>query len=231
MACGAGDGDRDSSASGTFDDESKALAEAKAEALKVLGPNGDRVRALWDRKTIASSWSRLTLNEIHARRKAFEAARDIEDFCPGYNRSTVFQKDSCWLRIVSAMARYESGFRPHATYMEKSGQTSVGLLMMNPDHCKGAGTVSLLQKAPANIKCALGRMSFLVARDRYLSGPPGANKGAAAYWSVMRSPYRFENLFLGRRFQIIEFTRSYRAVKAPILKTDSQSALAAQMFP
>lgn len=230
MACGTGDGDRDSTSSGAFDSDAKAVAEAKVEAEKNLGVDGSKLRALWDKKSIASGWNELVLNEVHSRQDSFEAAQDLEEFCPGYSAASTYQKDSCWLRIVSAMARYESHFRPKETYTEKSGSTSVGLLMMNPDHCPGANTVELLQNAPANIKCAMARMSLLIARDRYLSGPT-ATRGASAYWSVLRAPYRFEALFLGRRNQILEFTRSYRGFTGRSVKTDTESESEEQTSP
>lgn len=222
VGCGAGELDRNSTASGTFADESKAIEEARAEAHKYLGTEGDKVRALWDRKSDGAEWSREVLEEVRSRSEIFDSAKDINDFCPSYAVASSFQKESCWLRIVSAMARYESSFRPRATYIESSGATSVGLLMMNPEHCPGANTLEQQQSASANIRCALARMSLLIKRDGYISGPAEA-KGAAAYWSVLRSPYRFQNLFLGRKPQIQEFTRSYAAFSELSLKMDSDN--------
>jgi hypothetical protein len=211
-ACGSGDGDRESTASGLYSDHAKSLAKAKAEAEALLGRDGSKLRAAWDKRRGSAAWNSLVLREIHSRKEAFEAARDLEDFCPAYHSATDFEKDSCWLRIVSAMARFESGFRPGATYLEDSGTTSVGLLMMNPAHCPGARTAAHLKNPAANIRCAMARMALLIARDRNLSGPV-EERGAAAYWSVLRPPYRYKNLFLGRKPHIQEFTRTYRGFR------------------
>jgi hypothetical protein len=211
-SCGKGDGDRESTVGGVplaSEPPSMGQLKAKQESFRLLGERGDRLRSLWQNRREGSRWDILVLGLIEDKRSAFELAQDIDDFCPEYAAATSFQKETCWLRIVSAMARYESEFKPEATYREHTGSISVGLLMMNPDHCSEANSIALLQKADKNIKCALDRMALLVARDRYLSGP-STSRGAAAYWSVLRPPYQFRNLQLGRKHQVREFTKSYR---------------------
>ena len=191
---------------------SQSIAETKSEAKLITGDEGSRVRAIWDHAHADSeTWTLTTLFEISAHRKDLEKARDLEEFCPGYSRASSYQKDTCWLRLISAMAKFESSFRPKATYLEATGQTSVGLLMMDPRHCPNAPTLEKLQIAEPNIQCAIPRLALLVARDSMISGPK--NSGGAAYWSVLREPYRFGNLFLGRKPHIQIYTRNYQAYK------------------
>ncbi|MGZ3652048.1 MAG: transglycosylase SLT domain-containing protein [Bdellovibrionota bacterium] len=197
----------------TYQDLASSLDEAKRESAKLLGENGDQARAVWDHVSGSTTWTQAVLTELSLRRARLEDSRDIDDFCPGYEKATAFERDTCWLRIVSAMARYESDFRPAATYVEASGRTSVGLLMMDPDHCPAAPTIEKLKDPTANIQCALTRLELLISRDGTLSGD--GNKGAAAYWSVLWAPYTQGSLFLGRKPHIQLFTRSYRAYLPP----------------
>lgn len=210
---GCGKDAEDPSASRSYDDLSSSLEDARKEAAELLGPDGGLRRTAWDSTEGSAAWTETATAELGRSRRALESARDIDDFCPGYAGSSPFQKETCWLRILTAMARFESHFRPQATYRESNGRTSVGLLMMNPEHCPGADNVALLQKPLANIRCAVSRMSRLVARASYLSGP--GNAGAASYWSVLRDPYRKGSLMLGRKPHIQVFTRSYRAYREP----------------
>lgn len=197
----------------TYADLGASLDEARTESKKLLGENGELARAVWDQVPGAAAWSEAALAEIAARRPILERVRDREEFCPGYVGATEFQKNTCWLRLFSAMARFESNFRPSATYQETSGTTSVGLLMMNPAHCSSAPTVEQLQDPVANIQCAAARLELLAGRDGWLSG--AGNLGGAAYWSVLRVPYHSGNLMLGRKPHIQLFTRSYRGFRDP----------------
>jgi len=197
----------------TYQDLGTSLDDAKRESVKFLGANGDQARAVWDHVSGSEAWTQAVLTELSLRRSRLEAGRDIDDFCPGYEKASEYERDTCWLRIVSAMARFESDFHPAATYVESSGRTSVGLLMMDPEHCPAAPTIEKLEDPVANIQCALPRLELLVSRDGVLSGD--GNKGGAAYWSVLRAPYSQGNLFLGRKPHIQLFTRSYRAYLPP----------------
>jgi hypothetical protein len=194
-----------------YSDIASSLDDARRESTKVLGANGDLHRAAWDSTSGSAAWSVEVLTELSLHRAKFEQARDVEDFCPAYSSATDYQKDTCWLRVISAMAYFESTFRPGATYLESSGRTSVGLLMMAADQCPNANSVEKLKDPIANLQCALPRLENLVARDSALSG--AGNKGAAAYWSVLRAPYQSAGLYLGRKPHILLFTASYRAYR------------------
>ena len=198
-----------------YSDLSTSLKETKSETKRLLGPEGNRARALWDHVPGADLWTATALSEIATLRPLLERTRDRDEFCPDYDHASDFEKDTCWLRFLSAIARFESDFRPGATYLEATGSTSVGLLMMNPSHCPKADNIEKLKDPVANIQCASQRLGLLLRRDGWLSGP--GNTGGAAYWSVLREPYQVGTLHLGRRPHILLFTRSYRAFRDPSL--------------
>lgn len=208
-ACGKDKDNTNAPVTHTYSDVAASLDDARQESTKVLGPNGDRARAAWDDVSGSPAWTNAVLDELARHRAKLEKAQDVSEFCPDYNQASDFQKDTCWLRIVSAMAYFESSFRPGATYLETTGRTSVGLLMMAADHCPNADTVEKLKDPIANLQCALPRLEILVVRDGALSG--SGNRGGASYWSVLRAPYQVGNLYLGRKPHILLFTQSYRA--------------------
>jgi hypothetical protein len=188
----------------------ESLALAEKSAAKLLGPRGESYRAAWDQNPAGETWSKIVLEEFQLRKASLEQAQDLSEFCPNYDSATVTQKETCWLRIVSAMAHFESSFKPRATYREKAGTLSVGLLMMNAEHCPSARSNEALKDGEKNIRCAFARMEKLIKRDQFLSGPT-SSRGAAAYWSVLRPPYSFEKLRLGKKPHIQIFTKSYLA--------------------
>jgi hypothetical protein len=214
LLAGCGKDSEKSAVTRAYPDLQASLEDARRESSKWLGDDGARARAVWDHVDGSAVWTATTLQELARSRATFESARDLEDFCPGYAGATPFQKDTCWLRLFSAMARFESELKPAATYLEATGTTSVGLLMMNPAHCLVANTLEKLQDPVLNIRCALHRFDVLAARDGWISGP--GNSGAAAYWSVLRDPYQVGALYLGRKPHIQLFTRSYRGFREPL---------------
>jgi hypothetical protein len=192
--------------------DAESLALAEKAAVKLLGPQGEVYRAAWDQLPSGESWSKVVLAEFRSRKSSLEQAKDLPEFCPDYDSASTSQKETCWLRIISAMAFFESSLKSRATYKEKAGTLSIGLLMMNADHCPSANTEEALKDGEKNIRCAFARMDRLIKRDQFISGP-GNTRGAAAYWSVLRSPYRFEKLHLGKRPHIQIFTKSYLAFR------------------
>lgn len=202
--------DRESTSGGDTYEDTESLARAEKAANTLLGKDGSLRRAAWDNKTIGSTWSKVVLEEFRTRKEKLEQARDIDEFCPAYQQASDANKETCWLRILSAMAFFESRHNPSATYKEHTGGLSVGLLMMNADHCPNARSEAALKDGEANIRCAFARMERLILRDQAISGPTEA-RGASAYWSVLRPPYRFRDLSLGKKPHIQKFTKTYLA--------------------
>lgn len=61
-------------------------------------------------------WSALSYQIIGAEAAPalLPGASDIEDFCPGYKRLREAQKVNFWAYLISAIAKYESGFNAQA---------------------------------------------------------------------------------------------------------------------
>lgn len=106
-----------------------------------------------------------------------------------------------FVMLISEMARYESSFNPNAKYQESfpdskgNPQISAGLLQMSFDDAKNNG-VGCDFKRPEdvfdvrlNLRCGVKVLTRWVVRDGKLAeGHDKATaKGAARYWSVMRT--------------------------------------------
>lgn len=202
--------DRESTSGGDSYSDAESLARAERAAATLLGANGEKNRAAWDSKSSGGLWTQTVLLEYQERKSSLDQAADLPDFCPGFFSASKEQKETCWLRLISAMAYFESTFNPKATYKEHTGTLSIGLLMMNADHCPKANTETALKDGVNNIHCAMTRMERLIKRDQAISGPKEA-RGAAAYWSVLRPPYQFRDLRLGKKQHIQKFTKTYLA--------------------
>lgn len=149
------------------------------------------------------------IKAVRIYRDDLESARDIEEFCPGYEEADRQSREICWLRLVSQLAKFESSFDVHQKYREPMGMVSVGLLQLSDGECVVAHNVKPdLENPVHNLKCGIAIMARLIKRDRYIEGPIWA-RGAAAYWSTLRPPYSFLSLHLGKKPSVIKFTKSY----------------------
>lgn len=168
-------------------------------------------QAVWASVSGTQSWTNATLSVIKNRMSSFEKARDRNVFCPGYDNATQEKKQLCWLRLVSAVARFESAFHPGDSFREPNGKYSVGLLALSTGECSNAPTLSALKNPVKNLICGTNKMAHLIARDGYIDGPSN-NRGAASYWSVLRKPYSFRKMKLGKKYEIIPLTKIYRSL-------------------
>ncbi len=164
--------------------------------LKISPPT-----ALWEGKHIhAAQWSRHVLQQLDVLGKALISTvpKDYATYCPRYPQLTPDQRKQVWLRVISAMARYESGFRPTLTYRESfydsSGQrvVSSGLLQISirSGNYYGCGFRSNrdLLVAEKNLSCGIRILNYWMNRDRRIAGHSGGGwKGGARYWSVLRT--------------------------------------------
>ncbi len=142
----------------------------------------------------------------------FELARDRESFCPGYTQANRTQRETCWVRLVSAVVKYESNFNPATMYREPAGQWSVGLMQLSPNECKNAPTLENLKNPVENLICGTQKMADLIERYGYVTTPDNKH-GAAAYWSTLRAPYTQYGLNLGKRTEVIRISARFAAVR------------------
>jgi hypothetical protein len=164
--------------------------------------------SVWATVGGSESWTASTLNVIRSRRADLEKARDLEAFCPNYSTADTEHRELCWLRLVGALVQQESSFNPKAVFIEPFGSSSIGLMMLSPGECANAATEELLKIATRNLECGVGKMADLIQRDSYIDGPDG-QRGAGAYWSVLRAPYQSDGYDLGKKAVIQKATKQY----------------------
>lgn len=165
--------------------------------------------ALWSHIRGTESWSQSALETIRARISQLERARDVDEFCPDYQRASNTQREACWLRLVSAVSKFESSFNPRDTYRERTGQLSIGLLSLSRGECPEARSESALKHAENNLRCGIRIMAELIAKDGVIEN--SAHRGASDYWSVLRRSYGKGRKRHGHRHHIIGFTKDYQA--------------------
>lgn len=166
---------------------------------------------IWSHVLSSGSWTAVALQLIREKMPSLEKARDVAQFCPDYAQATRIQKEVCWLRIIGGIVKFESGFRPGEMYRERNGVYSIGLMSLSPGECSNAPRTADLKDPIRNLICGVNMMSSLIARDGYLDGPKG-QRGAGTYWSVIRRPYSVGHARHGRKEQIIQLTKVYRAL-------------------
>ena len=173
--------------------------------------------SLWSRVVKNSlPWTRTVILVVRARIRDLEQARDVESFCPGYRSATPAQREVCWLRLVGGIVEFESSFRPdEPPFYEGNGIYSVGLLALSTGECPNAPTQKALMDPVQNLICGVNKMAFLISRGKSIDSPE--HRGASAYWSTLRSPYKVWDkhrqrwLYLGKKDQIIERTKKYKS--------------------
>jgi|GEM_PF-5762237 len=156
------------------------------------------------------SWRAAVEGVIQKRFADFDKASDKEILCPGYGATSLDNKIKCWSLLVRATVTLESRDKPGTVYFEPMGYNSVGLLQLSKNECKNAKSEAALKNAEANLICGTNKMANLIAKHKRVIG----KKGAGAYWSVLREPYRYGKMKLGKAPQIRTVTRSYMQLSA-----------------
>ena len=91
----------------------------------------------WDHRPEAASWTSRAMTAVAARDSELAATvpGDIENFCPGYATAAVGQRRAFWVGLISATAKYESGFN------QAGGSTS------QPSRSRRLTTTSLIRRS------------------------------------------------------------------------------------
>ncbi len=174
---------------------------AQAQSKPVYGA------AVWPQKFV--TWTQTTVLTIRTVLPALEKAQDIEEFCPSYFQANQRSREICWLRIVGAIVKYESLFRPSTSFGGLGDEKmSVGLMSISPGDSEVAPSVELLKIAELNLQAGIEIMARLISEQGNLSGPEGA-RGAAGYWAPLRAPYNVGRFNLGQRDAIIKISSTY----------------------
>ncbi|MBX3019409.1 MAG: transglycosylase SLT domain-containing protein [Bdellovibrionaceae bacterium] len=179
------------------------LPAPKGEMPIHYAENPDVKPAAWEKRgPEARQWTLHTYNELRQTlpSPADLTPRDLKDFCPEY--TTMARKDrlNFWVQLVSAMTRYESGFKPETEHTENFKDqygrqvVSRGLLQMSIGSVEkqcGIVHVNQLHNPFRNLSCGVKLLVRYVSRDGVLSDKVGDNyQGGARYWAVLRPGHK-----------------------------------------
>ena len=126
--------------------------------------------------------------------------KDEVRWCPGLSKMSLKDRKKFYVYLVSAMAKYESSFKPETKYTESftdsSGRKVIsrGLLQISLESSKGYGcgftTGEEMHDPKKNLACGVKILNRWIGRDKYIgsAGVDGIkNAGGARYWSVLRT--------------------------------------------
>jgi hypothetical protein len=142
----------------------------------------------WQHMQGHAIWTQAALSALkgHGRPLVDLVPADIANWCPAYPTATADQRASFWVGFMSALAKYESTYKPRAV---GGGGRWFGLLQILPATARGyncrVGTGEALKDGAANLSCAIRIMAVTVPRDGVIYGRGG--RGVAADWGPMRS--------------------------------------------
>ncbi len=159
-------------------------------ALRAPARDGAVPQTRWTHMPGAMVWNRAALSALkgHGRPLTQMVPGDIDDWCPYYAQADEAQRRGFWLGFMSALAKYESTYKPKAV---GGGGKWFGLLQILPATARGygcaAGSGTALKDGAANLSCAVRIMAVTVPRDGVIAQRDGQFGGVAADWGPMRS--------------------------------------------
>lgn len=150
--------------------------------------DGNVPRTRWTHQPDHVLWNRAALSALktHGQPLVDLVPDDIANWCPQYPRADADARRAFWVGFLSALAKYESTYKPGAV---GGGGKWYGLLQILPATARGyecnVGTGAALKNGAANVSCAVRIMAVTVPRDGVIYGRGG--RGVAADWGPMRS--------------------------------------------
>lgn len=152
-------------------------------------------------------WSAQLRNSLRAELARFGTPADIDAYCPRYANLDAQNQVEVLATLVVAIAKRESNYKPETVFAEPPplGVDSIGLFQMsyedNLGWCSMDKSQDSLKEPLNNIRCAVGEMARLVARDGVIASGSSvkSGKGLARYWSVMQDgPRHFKAEIQGK---------------------------------
>lgn len=158
--------------------------------------------ASWDSRSDGAQWTAFTRAALVTDGKALLQVEpaDAADYCPAYATLSGEEREAFWLGLLSAMARFESGFRPATSFPESFNDRngtpviSRGLLQLSQESANSRlynceiGEAEELHDPRTNLTCGAKIMAALVTRDGTIGiQENGRWRGGSAYWSVLRT--------------------------------------------
>lgn len=144
----------------------------------------------WDHLSESARWTRAALDALktHGAPLVRVVPKDVAEWCPAYPQAGAEQRRAFWVGFLSALAKYESRWRPRA--VGGNGRW-YGLLQILPATARGyrcrAQSGEALQSGGANLSCAVRILARTVPRDGVIQARQPRWSGVAADWGPMRS--------------------------------------------
>lgn len=141
----------------------------------------------WDHRPEAAGWTLAAMQAVAARdaELAGRVPADIKTWCPGYAKAGLADRRAFWVGLMSALAKYESGWNPAAS---GGGGRWVGLMQISPKTARAQGCAATSGKAlkdgAANLACAVQVFASDVAADGVVAG--SGNRGLGRDWMPFR---------------------------------------------
>ena len=164
-----------------------ALALALLFSWSALASEAKSANALpamrWDSAAKAAEWTAEALAQVaeHDAELTNLIPKDIDVYCPGYAQASTEDRRAFWVSIISATAKYESGFNAKALGLNGRyvGLMQISLATARHSGCE-ATTTATLKDGKANLSCAIEIIAPRVAADGMVAGD--GNKGIARDW-------------------------------------------------
>jgi len=165
--------------------------------------SSEGARADWDHVAAGAQWTRITAEQLRSIGQPLldTVPRDVASFCPRYSSMARDDRVAFWVALISAMARFESGFDPGVSFDEyahcrtddcrrrmttRDGRhvVSRGLLQLSQESANNYRGCSVaprdearLHDAAVNLTCSVAIMNRLVTRDGAISARPRPGSG------------------------------------------------------
>lgn len=162
-----------------------------APAAKEVTTPGFLSATRWDNHPEASAWTEATITALKAEGAVLvnTVPDDIGGFCPGYAKAAPDQRRAFWVGLLSAVAKYESGWNPVA---KGGGGRFLGLMQISPKtagrNACAATTAAGLLDGGANLACAVRIMAHSVGQDNTI-----ASDGSRGWLGLARDWMPFRN--------------------------------------
>lgn len=137
----------------------------------------------WHAHPDADVWTAATMAAVasHDAELSLTTPADITTFCPHYPKAGLTERRTFWVGLLSATARYESGFNPKAA---GGGGRYIGLMQISPSTARQSGctaaTPAALKDGTANLVCAVEIFAPHVAADGMVAG--SGKRGIGRDW-------------------------------------------------
>ncbi len=197
-----------------------ALLTPDMMSLRLPAQRAQLPRTRWQHMEGHSLWTRGALSALKAHGKPLVdiVPRDIENWCPAYEDNTDAQRRAFWVGYMSALAKYESTYKPWAV---GGGGRWYGLLQILPATAHGykceARKGEALKNGAANLSCAVRIMAYTVNRDGVIHARDSKWRGVSADWGPMRSAKKRASIASwNKRQSYCQLTSSIRPRLRPV---------------